>query len=152
MTSGQLPSKPQNDPANLKSRASEIQQKTYSEPGCAQIIHALRLVNAVNGDGGLELDDDRIFDDEISDILADNLLPIMNIDRALLGDTQSRALQFDSQGIFVDFLQKSASKMGTDCLRGPDNASSNGVDLLAEIICVHLRSSAVPKPPACITP
>jgi hypothetical protein len=105
-----------------------------------EVIHTLGSVDDIELRRGFQFDEDRIADQKIDKLFANNDIILDNVDSSLLHDGQAGPAQFVRWRIFIDLLQKPAAKLTFHSERTTD-------DLLRHCIQhgpirVHLRPFA----------
>jgi hypothetical protein len=118
-------------------------------PGCPeagsgfQTIAALREMERIERFVGFQFGDDRIVDQQVSDILPDDSAFVCHHNAMPLSNSQPEASQFHLESIFINLFEKALSKRIGHHERATDNALGDLV--LIVLICVHLIWKATGK-------
>jgi hypothetical protein len=129
-----------NDPANLQTRRTEIDQKAKVHAGRSQIIYALRAMRAVKRLDGLQFDQDSALNQQIGKIFTDQDAFVANIRSALLLNSEPRRAQLKRQGILINLLKESGPQSVCNRKRATDDPVRYRIQ--RRPIRVHLRPFA----------
>ena len=115
-----------------------------------EVIHTLGSVDDIELRRGFQFDEDRIADQKIDKLFANNDIILDNVDSSLLHDGQAGLTQFVRERIFIDFLQKPTAKLICHSERTTDDSLRHCIQ--HRPIRVHLRPFAFICVPSFLLP
>jgi hypothetical protein len=92
-------------------RVPEVDEEADTKPGGAEVVHALRHVNAVQGTNGFDFDEDFAIYKQVSDVLAHHLPFEHDVHRHLLFDDVALRSKLDHECILVRLLKETAAQL-----------------------------------------
>lgn len=114
-------------PADLYTRP-KVDEKCDGAVGRHNTVEGLCGVSSVELADRLQLDDDRVLDNEICHVLTHNYSVVVNGKPVLLQSGQPRLSEFVGERILIDFLKESRTKSVVNGVGTPNNALRKGVD------------------------
>src|SRR5271166_2574821 len=135
------PSKPIDQTLDLRARVTEIEQQAKPKPGCLQIVKALCGVDRIQRFDRLQFDQDRVLDQQIGCIGANDHAVVMDGHGMLMENRQASLSKLVRQCVLVHLFQEP----GAERVRNGESASDNQPRKVIQVsfICVHPRSSVV---------
>jgi hypothetical protein len=135
-------SKAQNYALDFQARLAEVDQEAQLQTSRPKVVQALGTMNIIECSDRLQFNEHRILNQQIDSVLANDDTVVPDNDSALLRNDEPRLAKFMRERIFINLLEKSGPERVGDGERASDDTLGKSVHY--GIICVHLRSSAVP--------
>ncbi len=112
------------DPETRRTLLNELAARGFGrepEAGCLEIIEALGAMRLVQCFRGLQLDQKRLLDQQVHEVLADHRAVIHDRDAAVLCEGKSCLSQLMGQRVLINLLQKSRPERIEDCEGAADS-------------------------------
>jgi hypothetical protein len=129
---------------NLKAFGAEVEEEADGEVAGVEVVDANPGVFIGEPACSFQFNNNLAFDDEVSDIVADNNAIVINGNPMLLKDGEAEFAEFVGEGIFVDFFEEAGAEGGVDLHGGANDLFGHWREDLAHAellfvgICAHL--------------
>jgi hypothetical protein len=128
------------DAFDFQTSVAEIEQQAQGPAGGLQVIEALGAMRLIQCLRGFQLDQKRLLDQQVRDVLPDRLTIVQDRDGVLLRDGKSGLAHLVGQRILIDLLHEAGAERIEHGERAADD--DPGQRIQAVFIRVHLRESS----------